>query len=605
MSGGKFILTLLAMFFAFFAGSYLLMNWHNFSAQLEQIAQKEEQKSAQAESSSKVSEKRKETAAVVKARNDLKSSKRLKKKGVPKRPTFDVVRVKPTGAIFAGRATPGWNVRLESNKRQVGLAKADHLGQWVIVLDKPLPSGDHHLTLSARSASGTAGVSSRQKVFIADVGEAKQTPKVVLSERGKESRVLQKKKEVAELTTQNADKAAVKKLDAKNNTTGSKPTRKTKPEKNQKLAQKTTDETKRVATNDSPAKKKSSVNKEDNSAVKKKDAEKKKKDTSAKQDDKAKKDEKRDAAKTKANKTEPVKAETEKKDPSVVDRIKTLLGASEKKTTQSSENDADKKSDEKKKEEQKSKEAKAPDPSGLLSVKSIAYEASVGKGGYISLDGEALPGMRIRLYADKELIGSTSVKANGKWKFRKKYALASGQEYRFRVEQVDQSGTVLARADKPYQWKLPKAVTVAGAKAKSKAGAKPAAKMSDAKVNRKTAHKPRSKSKKPASHKPLRQKMAGLQANRSAKVSKSRQKKKLRSAGYARRKRRKSVKVGRMTRKSYRPKYVVVKKGDTLWRISERVLGKGQCYWIIYRANRHKIKNPNRIYPRLRLRIPS
>ncbi len=47
-----------------------------------------------------------------------------------------------------------------------------------------------------------------------------------------------------------------------------------------------------------------------------------------------------------------------------------------------------------------------------------------------------------------------------------------------------------------------------------------------------------------------------------------------------------------------------VRVGDTLWSISRRHLGEGSRYGAIQRANRKKIRNPHRIYPGQRLRLP-
>lgn len=40
-----------------------------------------------------------------------------------------------------------------------------------------------------------------------------------------------------------------------------------------------------------------------------------------------------------------------------------------------------------------------------------------------------------------------------------------------------------------------------------------------------------------------------------------------------------------------------VSRGDSLWRISQRALGAGQRYVVIYRANKTQIRNPNLIHP--------
>ena len=50
--------------------------------------------------------------------------------------------------------------------------------------------------------------------------------------------------------------------------------------------------------------------------------------------------------------------------------------------------------------------------------------------------------------------------------------------------------------------------------------------------------------------------------------------------------------------------YYIVKKGESLWDISKKVYGKGSRWKEIYEANRDKIKNPNKLYKGLELRIP-
>ena len=42
---------------------------------------------------------------------------------------------------------------------------------------------------------------------------------------------------------------------------------------------------------------------------------------------------------------------------------------------------------------------------------------------------------------------------------------------------------------------------------------------------------------------------------------------------------------------------VIIRRGDTLWRISRRVYGRGVRYSTIYLANQTQIEDPNRIWP--------
>ena len=42
---------------------------------------------------------------------------------------------------------------------------------------------------------------------------------------------------------------------------------------------------------------------------------------------------------------------------------------------------------------------------------------------------------------------------------------------------------------------------------------------------------------------------------------------------------------------------VIIRRGDTLWRISRRVYGRGVRYSTIYLANQDQISDPDRIWP--------
>jgi hypothetical protein len=90
-------------------------------------------------------------------------------------PTFDVVVIEPSGeGVIAGRAAPGWQVSVQSEGIKVAEAKADLQGEWSVVLEKPLPAGDHALSLKITSPDGTRALSSQESVRVAVGADAKQ-----------------------------------------------------------------------------------------------------------------------------------------------------------------------------------------------------------------------------------------------------------------------------------------------------------------------------------------------------------------------------------------------------------------------------------------------
>jgi nucleoid-associated protein YgaU len=82
-------------------------------------------------------------------------------------PSFDVVVIEPSGeGVIAGRAAPGWQVDVESGGTKVAGATADDQGEWSAVLEKPLPAGDHALSLKITSPDGTRALSSQERVRV-------------------------------------------------------------------------------------------------------------------------------------------------------------------------------------------------------------------------------------------------------------------------------------------------------------------------------------------------------------------------------------------------------------------------------------------------------
>ncbi|SHK24631.1 LysM domain-containing protein [Roseomonas rosea] len=91
-------------------------------------------------------------------------------------PRFDVVRMGARGmVVVAGRAAPGAEVILYEGGREIGRARADARGEWVILPADPLGPGARELSLRARLAGGQE-MSGPDTVLV--VGPAPSEPQV-------------------------------------------------------------------------------------------------------------------------------------------------------------------------------------------------------------------------------------------------------------------------------------------------------------------------------------------------------------------------------------------------------------------------------------------
>ena len=88
-------------------------------------------------------------------------------KTAPSRPSFDIVRVNPSGdTVLAGRAAPDATVTVLEGERIVGTATADANGEWVLVPSEPLAAGSRELSLSAHQGAGAPVLSDKSVVLV-------------------------------------------------------------------------------------------------------------------------------------------------------------------------------------------------------------------------------------------------------------------------------------------------------------------------------------------------------------------------------------------------------------------------------------------------------
>ena len=114
-------------------------------------------------------------------------------------PSFDVVKVGPTGtAVIAGRAEPGAKVIVRDGDKAIGEVTADRRGEWVLIPEQPIGSGNRLLSAEASNPGSSATVKSEDTVAlsISPTAPAERTGETALAvvlphEGGRGARVLQ------------------------------------------------------------------------------------------------------------------------------------------------------------------------------------------------------------------------------------------------------------------------------------------------------------------------------------------------------------------------------------------------------------------------------
>jgi len=195
-----------------------------------------------------------------------------------------------------------------------------------------------------------------------------------------------------------------------------------------------------------------------------------------------------------------------------------------------------------------------PAPASVADA-TVVEAVDVEPGGKLHVSGRARPGAAVRLYLNDSLIASATAGADGHLAVTIKEGVAPGN-YRIRLDELaSSSGAVRSRAEVPFD--VP--ATMATASVPTQA----------------------------ATSSP-REAAATPQPRLAAADNTILPDKDTRSAVVV-------PKIRTMT----------VVPGDSLWRLSNRTLGGGQRYAIIYQANREQIRNPNLIYPGQVLVLPT
>lgn len=187
-------------------------------------------------------------------------------------------------------------------------------------------------------------------------------------------------------------------------------------------------------------------------------------------------------------------------------------------------------------------------PAPRAEIKITSVESEPGK---LYVSGQAAPGATIRLYLNETLVAPGGAGADGKLSF----AIASGVkpgDYRVRLDDVDPvSGQVKSRAEVAFN------VPIETAQSQTAASAD-----------------------KPALDQPPTA-SATPQANTGSRMASALP----------------DAPVPPSTIVVPNIDTAIVSRGDSLWRISQRIYGRGMRYTVIYGANQKQIRDPDLIYP--------
>ncbi|BCH33840.1 peptidoglycan-binding protein LysM [Mesorhizobium sp. L-8-10] len=210
---------------------------------------------------------------------------------------------------------------------------------------------------------------------------------------------------------------------------------------------------------------------------------------------------------------------------------------------------------------------------------SIAVQAVEIEGKKVFVAGMAQPGQRVRVYADEILLGEAKTDANGRFLVEAERDLPVGS-YIIRADVLGADGLqIVARAAVPFEREPGEAIAAvaspAPAQSASPEPAAPAAVPEKAaapeKPDAQAGEKPANTPSEPAVASAEQRKAATEIAANPPDVTAP----KLQAVESA----------------------VIIRRGDTLWRISRRVYGRGVRYSTIYLANQDQISNPDRIWP--------
>lgn len=202
------------------------------------------------------------------------------------------------------------------------------------------------------------------------------------------------------------------------------------------------------------------------------------------------------------------------------------------------------------------------------------------EGGRLFVQGTGPSGSKVAIYLNDTLLSEARIGADGRWSLTVEKGLAPG-DYTIRVDQPGADGKIVARVEVPFTAEAGEPVALAAVPS-APAQTVPSAPAETAPSSAGTAGPP---------SEPETTAGTAAPAAGSAPESGSGSAPQTAVAPQAPEADQAANPVVRQLGT------VTVKRGDSLWRISRRVYGRGIRYSTIYDANSDQIRDPDRIYP--------
>ena len=231
-------------------------------------------------------------------------------------------------------------------------------------------------------------------------------------------------------------------------------------------------------------------------------------------------------------------------------------------------------------------EAKAAEPA-TESAAAIGVEAIEIEGRKIFVAGRAAKGSTVRITANDIVLGETKATQDGRFLLEVERDLPVG-DYIVHAETLAANGTVMAKAAVPFKREAGEALT-----AVAEAAPKEAAPAAEAPAAAVAAAEPAAETSEAAPAVAAADAQTAKPAPGTAEIVATAE-----------------VKPAAETADATAPALkkadasVIIRRGDSLWKISRRIYGRGIRYSTIYQANKSQVADPNRIWPGWVMMIP-